>query len=502
MKKRTGFLVLLGLLSANLLVWAAPVTRKSSVFDQIDLLVDIRHEIVSEYVETPDENKMVQQAVRGMVDSLSDPFTVYMPPEEMAAFDKQIRGSFSGIGAEVDIHQNRLRIVSPLEGSPAWKAGVMAGDIVLEINGESTLNMKINDCIERLTGPEGTQVKIKIRHENGEETELTITRQKINVQTVKGARRGPDGKWDYMLDPDNKIGYIRLTQFTEPTVEEFRAAVKQLESAGAKGLIFDMRFNPGGLLEAAVAISNIFLEKGQRIVSVKGRAVPERVEVATVDGHFPSVPMVVLANEASASASEVVTGALTDNGRALFVGTRTFGKGSVQQVKLLDNNQGALKITNAYYYLPKGRNIHRREGSDTWGVDPSENCYVPMNTDQIRKMLQTRNESDVLRGNGGNGGAATKPAAVRVTPDMVENQMFDPQLAAGLRAVLGKIEKNEWPKVGLSGAQQIARQARHDNLVRQRDAMKQRLDEIEVEINKLDANAAATQPAATQPAGK
>ncbi|MCX5658929.1 MAG: S41 family peptidase [Planctomycetota bacterium] len=390
-----------------------PATR-SNVYKQIDLLVDVRHEIVSQYVEEPDQPKMVQMAVRAMVESLNDPYTVYISPEELAPFDKQIRGTFSGIGAEVDVFENHLRIISPLDDSPAWKAGVLAGDIVLEIDGASTLNLKINDAIQKLMGPEGTPVKLKIRHLTGEEKEITINRGRINVQTVKGIRRKADSHWDFMLDPSAKIGYIRLTQFTEKSIEDFRAALKTIEEQGVKGLILDLRFDPGGLLETACAVSDAFLEKGQRIVSVKGRVVPERVTLATDGPKFPNVPLVVIANEASASASEVVTGALSDNNRALFVGTRTFGKGSVQQVMALDNDEGAIKITNAYYYLPNGRNIHKREGSEVWGVDPSEGCYVPMNAEQVRKMAEVRRDADVLRA------WATKPEASAVTPDAIE----------------------------------------------------------------------------------
>ncbi|MCE9591874.1 MAG: S41 family peptidase [Planctomycetes bacterium] len=473
------------------------IARQTSVFNQLDLLVDVRHQIANAYVEEPDQDKMIHEAVRGMVESLRDPYTVYIPPDELKDFDKSIRGSFSGIGAEVDIHNNRLRIVSPLEESPAWKAGVMAGDTVLEIDGKSTLDMKITDAISRLTGVEGTPVKLKIRHESGDETELTIKRARINVATVRGLRRDGEGKWDFMLDEANHIGYIRITQFTEGTARDTRAALDSLLARGVKGLILDLRFDPGGLLESAVEISDMFLDGGKRIVSVKGRIVPEHVESSTQEGTIPPIPMVVIANEASASASEVVTGALSDNGRAQFVGTRTFGKGSVQQVVMLDDGQGALKITNAYYYLPNGRNIHRREGKETWGVDPSEGCYVPMSNDAIRKMLEIRREGDVLRKMAGDKAHET------VTPVWLREKLVDPQLAAGLEAVLGKIKTGTWPKVGQTNADLLAHQSRHDNLTRQRELLAARLGEVEKELNKLDGNGshAATAPTTAPAAG-
>ncbi len=461
----------------------------SSVFDQLDLLVDIRHEIVSQYVEEPEQEEMVRAAVRGMVESLEDPYTVYLSPDELEPFDKAVRGTFSGIGAEVDIHENRLRIVTPLEDSPAWKAGVMAGDIVLEIDGHSTEGLKITECIQRLTGEEGTQVTIKVRHESGDEAEMTITRARINVQTVRGFLRGPDGKWDYMLDDGRKIGYVRISQFTEQTAEALEAAVRGLVDEDVKAIILDMRFNPGGLLESAVEVSDLFLGEGKRIVSVKGRRVPEVVHSAKGEGTIPDVPMVVLANEASASAAEIVTGALSDNDRAVFIGTRTFGKGSVQQVRMLESNAGAIKITNAYYYLPNGRNIHNREGADEWGVDPKDGYYVPMKSEEVRQMIRVRRESDVLKpGNGHNGEA--------VTAQWVREKLADPQLAAALDAAVGKLDTGQWPKVGQTAAEELGKLSKRQTLVTQRDLLRDRLDEVEKELAGLDGKPVEDEPAA------
>ncbi len=480
----------LALLSAPLVVLASDaVSPRTTAYDQIDLLVDVRHELVSDYVEEPNQAKMTQSAVRAMVASLNDPYTIYLTPEELAPFDRQIRGTFSGIGAEVEIDQDqkRPRIIAPLDDSPAWKAGILAGDLILEIDGESTLKMDLNDAISKLTGVEGTTVKIKVHHPDGKEVDITVTRGRINMQTVRGFRRKPDSHWDFMLDPANKIGYVRIGQFTEQTAGDFKAALTSLEGQGVRGLILDLRFDPGGLLESAVAVSDMFLPKGQRIVSVKGRVVPEHITYATDAPKFPAVPMVVIANENSASAAEIVTGALSDNHRALFVGTRTFGKGSVQQIMMLDNNEGALKITNAYYYLPNGRNIHHRENSLTWGVDPSEGCYVPMNNSQLVSMAEARRRADALM---------TNPLVdqATVTPESIEKDLADPQLSAGLRAVLGKLATDTWPKVGQSNAAALVHQTRHDELVRQRDLTRQRLDEIQAAIAKLDL------PPATQPA--
>lgn len=477
-----GFVALIAICGLLVLAPRSVARVGESVFDQIDLLVDIRHEIVSSYVEEPDENKMVESAVRAMLASLGDRYTVFLTAEELAPFDKQIRGKFSGIGAEIDIHENRLRIVSPLEDSPAWQSGVMAGDIVLEINGESTQDITITEAVNRLTGPEGTQVTVKVQHLSGEEEQITITRAQINVQTVRGVRRDAENHWDYTLDPTHHVGYIRITQFTDDTAQAVADVLEQFKAQDIRGLILDLRFNPGGLLDAAVKVSDYFLPGGKRIVSVKGRAVPEQVQKATDQNTLTTIPVVVLANEASASAAEIVTGALADNGRAKFVGSRTFGKGSVQQVRMLESGQGALKITHAYYYLPNGRNIHRRENDETWGVDPEDGFYVSMSPDQVRKMIEIRRNSSSVAPTDSDGD--TDPP--QITPHWIETELSDPQLAAGLRAMLGYLETDQWPVVGESGAEELVRQSMRDNLLRQRDLLAERLELVDKELAKLD----------------
>lgn len=454
------------------------MAKSDSVYDQIDLLIDVRHELIRGYVEPPNQQKMIENAVRAMVETVNDPFTIYMSPAELESFDKSMHGSFTGIGAEVDVVDNRLKIVTPLDDSPAWKAGVMAGDTVLDIDGKSTEGLNIRDAIKLLTGPEGTQVTLKVRHETGEEATLVVTRGRINVLTVKGFKRSPDGKWDFMLDPASKVGYIRISVFSDNTADETAKAVRSLVADGAKGIIIDVRFNPGGLLNSAVEMGNLFLPKDKRIVSVKGRAVPEQIMVSSGRETIPDIPLVIVANESSASAAEILTGALSDNDRAKFVGTRTFGKGSVQSVIKLDNNLGALKMTNAYYYLPNGRNIHRREGNDTWGVDPQDGYYVPMNGEEIKAMVDARRKQDVLKIGGTNG--------TTVSPSMIKKDLADPQLAAALTAIQGKIFTGKWNPVGESNAAALSRQTKHDNLARQREQLKSRLEQVEKELDKMD----------------
>jgi carboxyl-terminal processing protease len=454
--------------------------RSSNWASNVGLPVDVRYELLNQYVEELDPDELAEAAVRGMIESLDDPYTTYLDADDLAQLEKQVSGSFSGIGAEITTQPGRLTIVTPLEDSPAWNAGVMAGDTVLEIDGQTTENITVQEAVARLTGQAGTDVTIKVRHETGEEKVITITRAQIQVRSVRGFNRNDDNSFNFMLDEANRVGYVRLTSFSGKTVEELTEVIRELNAQGMRGLILDVRFDPGGLLSAAVGISDMFLDEGQRIVSVKGRRTQEQAYDATADTLVdPGVEVVILANEASASASEILTGALSDNGRALFVGTRTFGKGSVQNVKMLDDAQGALKFTNAYYYLPNGRNIHRRPDKDTWGVDPSPGSYVKMSPEAIREMMEVRRAGDVIKDR--------QASTEAVTPDWLESDRKDPQLAAALRAVLGKLASGTWPTVGEDGADELANASRLATLKSRRDALNEALAELDKRIHELSA---------------
>lgn len=453
--------------------WAA---KQAETYKQLDLLVEIRHELVENYVEAPDQLELVEAAVQGMVDSLEDPYTVFVPAEHVEQFSDRLTGSFSGIGAQIEMHEGRPRINTPLEDSPAWEAGVMAGDVILEVDGVTTQDQDQMEVIKRIKGEAGTDVVLKVRRATGEELDITITRAEIKVKTVRGARRTADQSFDFMLDHTNKIGYVRLSQFTDKTVEELRDALNELKGQGVEGLILDVRFDPGGLLESAWKVSDMFLTGGQRIVSTKGRKWKGEVFDSTDDTIMPDTPLVVLANEASASASEVVTGALSDNGRALFVGTRTFGKGSVQQVRGLESGLGALKLTGAYYYLPSGRNIHKKPDAEVWGVDPDEGAYVPMTFEQYEKMITVRREADTIRADNGNDVTET------ITPEYIEDELHDLQLAAALRAVLGKLDTGKWPKVGLENAEELVKLRERQQLERRRNLLLEELERVEAEL--------------------
>jgi carboxyl-terminal processing protease len=367
------------------------MAQRESDYAFVRRLVDIHRQIAGNYVEDVDDTKLQQGALEGMFGQL-DPFSMYVPPQRQKEFDQLLEGSFEGVGIQLnpDPDARQIEVITPIEGSPAFKAGVMAGDVILKVNGESIVGMKVDEVTKKIKGKVGTSVTLRVKHTTGEEVDLTMNRESIFVPTVKGFKRTQAGEWDWYVSTDPKIGYIRLTQFTPDMVDRVKEAIsgngrwKGLLADGMKGLIIDLRFNPGGRLDEAVELVDLFIDKGV-IVSTKGRSRPEKVITATSQGTLPYFPMVVLVNEHSASASEIVAGSLKDNGRALVVGERTYGKGSVQELINLDGNQGELKLTVAYYYLPSGRLVHKKKDAKDWGVEPHIN--VPVDDETERKIM-------------------------------------------------------------------------------------------------------------------
>jgi carboxyl-terminal processing protease len=269
----------------------------------------------------------------------------------------------------------------------------------MEIEGKSTEGFTIEDAVKVLKGKPGEDVTIGILHAGGDKVEqIKLTRELIHVATVLGDRYKDDGKWNFVLDDKSKIGYLRLTHFSRRSAEEMQEAMDELKEAGLKGLVLDLRFNPGGLLTEATEIADMFIESG-RIVSTKGRNTPEKVVEARAEGTFSGFPMAILVNHYSASASEIVSACLQDHKRAVIIGERTWGKGSVQNVIDLEGGESALKLTTASYHRPSGKNIHRFPGAkdeDEWGVMPDSGYELKLNNEETQKYLEYRRERDVL----------------------------------------------------------------------------------------------------------
>lgn len=349
-------------------------------------------------VELP-EAVIVHELGDGAMTSLDD-FSSVIWPHQKQRFERTTRGAFSGVGIQITLVNRELTVVTPLEDTPAHQAGVRPGDKVTSIDGTSTLGMELDQAVERITGKEGTKVLLGIQSPTDEEPrEVELVRSNIRIVSVKGWER--DGSdWNFYVDPALKLGYARVTTFGPETAEELDAAVQSMKDAGGvNGLIIDLRFNPGGRLDAAVDITNRFLNAGTIVSTSQQLLAGGNWEASASREHtLGDFPVIVLINKGSASASEIVAGALQAHKRALVVGENSFGKGSVQNLFRIGGDQGYLKLTTQYYRLPDGRIIHRRPGAEKWGIHPD--VTVRVTEQQTAEVLEARMLLDVLREDG------------------------------------------------------------------------------------------------------
>jgi len=371
---------------------------KDDYYELYKLLADTIDQVERNYIKEVDRRELVEAAIRGVLGKL-DSYSTYISPEEVERFRMSVESEFGGIGIQITIQDGQLKVLSPLVGTPAYRAGIIAGDRIVEIDGQSTEGLTLDEAVRRLKGKEGTQVTLTVQHpgRNKKET-FTLTRERIHVDTVLGDRRKPDDTWDYLLDPERRIGYIRITAFSTDTARELLKALEELKAANMRALVLDLRFNSGGLLSAAIEVADMFISQG-RIVSTKGRNSPERVWNARKDGTYEGFPMAVLVNRYSASASEIVAACLQDHKRAVIVGERTWGKGSVQNVIDLEEGRSALKLTTATYRRPSGKNIHRFDDakeSDQWGVQPDEGLELKLTDSELLALMEDRRQRDIV----------------------------------------------------------------------------------------------------------
>jgi carboxyl-terminal processing protease len=357
---RKSYLVVLGALmgAAGVLLLApgrihiqalasdAPATTQppTDTYKQLALFGLIFDQVRSHYVEKPDNQKLIEGAVSGMLDGL-DPHSSYMNARSFGDMQVETSGEFGGLGMEVTMQDGLVKVVSPIDDTPAAKAGILANDVIIELDGSPVKGLTLQQAVEKMRGPVNTQVRLKVTRKGADKAlEFTLTRETIHVHSVMSHREGDD------------IGYIRISQFNAQVADELRKAIDSLQGSNPdqiKGYILDLRNNPGGLLDQAVSVSNAFLNRGE-IVSLRGREPDDaqRFDAKTSPGD--------LINGGSASASEIVAGALQDQKRATILGTRTFGKGSVQTIIPLGSGNGALRLTTARYYTPSGRSIQAR----------------------------------------------------------------------------------------------------------------------------------------------
>ena len=357
--------------------------KARTTYEYLDLFGEIFERVRGSYVEEVDEQKLIEAAINGMLSSL-DPHSSYLPPQNFQDMREQTKGEFGGLGIEVTMENGFVKVVAPIDDTPAAKAGLEAGDFVTHIDGESVLGLTLSDAVGKMRGPVGSEIVITISREGVEEPfDVTIVRDTIKIRAVRARAEG-------------NIGVLRITTFNEQTYKNLEDAIKKLkEEIGEDkltGFVIDLRNNPGGLLSQAIAVADAFLEKGE-IVSTRGRDLDEADRVNARPGDLTDgKPLVVIINEGSASASEIVAGALQDQRRAIILGAKSFGKGSVQTVMRL-GDKGAMKLTTARYFTPSGRSIQ------ALGIEPDilvEERRVT-EAEEDGRPRRTRSEAD-LRG--------------------------------------------------------------------------------------------------------
>ncbi len=331
------------------LAWSAPEERdRGDIYRQLELFADVLARVEQDYVVEIDDEEAMQAAINGMLSSL-DPHSSYMNATEYRDMQVQTRGEYGGLGIEVTSEEGVVRVVSPIDGTPAARAGIQAGDLLTALDGESIVGVNLNDAVRRMRGDVGTSITVTVAREGVDPFDVTLTREIINVRAVTARIEGGD------------VGVIRISTFNERTGAMLQDAIREVRrdtSGRLRGIVLDLRNNPGGLLDQAIEVSSAFLDGGE-VVSTRGRR-PEQVTRynARRGDDMAGVPVVVLINGASASAAEIVAGALQDRNRALIVGMASFGKGSVQTVIPLEGGRdGALRLTTARYYTPAGRSI-------------------------------------------------------------------------------------------------------------------------------------------------
>jgi carboxyl-terminal processing protease len=415
MKRRFLYGLLTVALTVNLFIgaavylYSAEAGQKDSAYPSLEVFSLVMEKVRREYVDGKDltYHELVSNALKGMLSSL-DPHSEFMEPDKFEDLRDDTEGKFGGIGVVISIRDERLTVVSPMEDTPGFRAGIRTGDIVEKIEGRPAEHMSVQDAVKILRGDPGTEVHLTIfRPSTGKSKDYTLKREEIKVDMVKDI----NGRREFPLGED-KIGYVRLTQFGEKTSDELEAALKKLKAQGMRGLIIDLRWNPGGLLDQAVGVCEKFLPRGQLVVTTEGRS-PAQSSVRKAAGRGDELegePIVVLINAGSASASEIVAGCLQDVKRAIILGERSFGKGSVQSIIELPDGS-ALRLTTAKYYTPSHKVIHEKGITPNIEVLASDDEEAAIIVRRAPGGIETLDEKDRER--------------VEATPDPQLNRAMD-----------------------------------------------------------------------------
>jgi carboxyl-terminal processing protease len=409
----------------SVLIGSAARAAASDTYRELNLFGDVFERVRADYVEKPDDSKLVESAINGMLAGL-DPHSSYMDPNSFRDMQVQTRGEFGGLGIEVTMEDGLVKVVAPIDDTPAAKAGVMANDIITKLDDEQVQGLTLNQAVDKMRGPVNTKIKLTIMRKGSDKPiEVSIMRDVIRVKSVRSHAEGED------------VGYIRITQFNEQTTDGLKQSINDLNNQlGAdkiKGFVVDLRNNPGGLLDQAISVSDTFLDKGE-IVSTRGRNPEETQRFSARPGDMiKSKPLILLINGGSASASEIVAGALQDHKRATLIGTRSFGKGSVQTIIPLGAGNGALRLTTARYFTPSGRSIQAK------GIVPDIEVLQDV-PDALKDRTDTKGEAS-LRGHLKAEGAEETGSQSYVPPD----EKDDKALKSALDLLRGSASNAAFP---------------------------------------------------------
>lgn len=398
----------LSVIALCLSVCAAPApAAQDKTYEQLKVMIDVLNYIQENYVDEPDSQKLIYGAASGMVRTL-DPFSQFMDPEAHGEIKTETEGQFGGLGIRIAVKDDWLTVLTPLPGTPAYRAGILPNDRLVEIDGDTTKDMTLGDALKRLRGAPGTKVRMTMMRgpEEGEgpwtSHEFTLSREIVKIESVQS----------WMLGPT--VGYARIIEFSAKTSEDFTSALNDLKKQGMQSLVLDLRNNPGGLLSAAVEVASDFIGENKLVVYTQGRRPESRQNFpAGQVAPFAGLPLIVLVNEGSASGSEIVSGALQDHRRAVIMGLRTYGKATVQSVIPLADGSG-LRLTVARYYTPLGRSIHRDEKAKTGGITPD--IIVPVTRETEAKLY---GQWDMIYAMG------KKPKSVVKKEELVKDETLD-----------------------------------------------------------------------------
>lgn len=422
-------LVLLGVVASAVTLQAfngATAATNADTYKLLNLFGDVYDRVKSDYVEQPDEKKMMEAAINGMLTSL-DPHSSYMDAKEFADMNVKTRGEFGGLGIEVTMENGVVKVVAPYDGTPAAKAGILANDLIVKIDGKDVQGTTLNEAVEKMRGAIGTPITLMIVREKREPFEVKMVRDSIKIESVKYNAEGDD------------VGYVRISTFNEQADDGLQKAINELDKKMAgkeKGFILDLRNNPGGLLQQAIAVSDVFMEKGE-VVSTRGRNADQVERYTAQKGDLTNgKPLVILINGGSASASEIVAGALQDQKRATIIGTTSFGKGSVQTIIPL-GSEGAMRLTTQRYFTPSGRSIQAK------GIAADIVIEQPLPPELLGKNVSTEGEQG-LNGHLANpGGGSEGGGSSAYVP---EDKTKDVQLKAAIDFLHGvKVVTNVVP---------------------------------------------------------